>query len=249
MNERFISVSLRVYQDLRYLLDRLPLVPRETPTERAILRHHIRGKDPLILDVGANLGSSVAFYRRLFPNARVIAFEPDPETFRRLARRHGRAPNVTLLNCGVGAMPGQLALLRNTHSSTNSFLEVDENSRWVRETPGFHKIDPVEVDVVTLDGIADTLSLRYIDFVKCDTQGFEPEVLAGARQLLEEKRIGLLRLEVMCGKFYRKSVSLFDVETLLDPFGYRLISLGGLHFDKGGVLKYFDTYFAFDRTG
>ena len=91
MNERFISVSLRVYQDLRYLLDRLPLVPRETPTERAILRHHIKGKVPLILDVGANLGSSVAFYRRLFPNARVIAFEPDPETFRRLSQRHGSA--------------------------------------------------------------------------------------------------------------------------------------------------------------
>ena len=92
-------------------------------------------------------------------------------------------------------------------------------------------------------------SLDYIDFVKCDTQGFEPEVLNGARQLLEQKRIGLLRLEIMCGNFYRKSVSLFDIETILHPLGYRLISLGGLHFDKGGLLKYFDTYFAFDRTG
>ena len=80
--KRFISLLLRFYQDSRYLLDRLPLVPRETPSERLILREHIRGESPLILDVGANLGSSVAFYRRLFPNARVIAFEPDPETFR-----------------------------------------------------------------------------------------------------------------------------------------------------------------------
>ena len=189
------------------------------------------------------------FTGALFPNARVIAFEPDPETFRRLRRRHGRAPNVTLLNCGVGAMPGRLTLKRNTHSSTNSFLDVDEDSRWVRETPGFRKIDPVEVDVVTLDGIADSLSLDYVDFVKSDTQGFEPEVLTGARQLLEKKRIGLLRLEVMCGKFYRKSVSLFDIETILHPFGYRLMSLGGLHFDKGGGLKYFDTYFAVNQNG
>lgn len=249
MNERFISVSLRVYQDLRYVLDRLPLVPRETPTERAILRHHIKGDVPLILDVGANLGSSVAFYRRLFPNARVIAFEPDPETFRRLGQRHGSDPRVTLLNCGVGAMPGRLTLQRNTHSSTNSFLEVDEDSSWVRDTPGFRKVDAVEVDVVTLDSIADKHSLDYIDFVKCDTQGFEPEVLTGARRLLEQKRIGLLRLEIMCGDFYRKSVSLFDIETILHPLGYRLISLGGLHFDKGGLLKYFDTYFAVDRAG
>jgi FkbM family methyltransferase len=249
MNEGLISLLLRLYQDSRYLLDRLPLVPRETPSERLILRRHIERDNPLILDVGANLGSSVAFYRRLFPNARVIAFEPDPETFQRLRRRHGRAHNVTLLNCGVGALPGRLTLKRNTHSSTNSFLEVDESSSWVRETPGFRKINSVEVDVVTLDNIADSLSLDYIDFVKSDTQGFEPEVLAGARQLLEEKRIGLLRLEVMCGRFYRKSVSLFDIETILHPFGYRLLSLGGLHFDDGGVLKYFDTYFAVDRKG
>ena len=246
MNEGFISVLLRVYQDARYLLDRFPIAPRETPSERAILRHHISTENPLILDVGANLGSSVAFYRRLFPNARVIAFEPDPQTFRRLKRRHGNASNVTLLNCGVGATPGRLTLQRNTHSSTNSFLEIDENTSWVRGTPGFRKIDPVEVDMVTLDGIADTLSLDRIDFVKCDTQGFEPEVLNGARKLLEERRIGLLRLEILCGRFYRKSVSLFDIETILHPFGYRLISLAGLHFDEAGVLKYFDTYFALD---
>lgn len=244
MNEGFISILLRVYQDLRYAFDRLPIGLRETPNERTILRHHISGENPLILDIGANLGSSVAFYRRLFPSARVIAFEPDPETFRRLKRRHGDASGVTLLNCGVSAMPGRLTLQRNTHSSTNSFLEVDEESSWVRATPGFRKIDPVEVEVVTLDGIADTLALDYVDFVKCDTQGFEPEVLSGARKLLDEKRIGLLRLEILCGRFYRKSVSLFDIEAILHPFGYRLISLGGLHFDKAGVLKYFDTYFA-----
>ena len=249
MNEGFISLLLRLYQDSRYILDWLPLVPRETPSERTLLRAHIRGDNPLILDVGANLGSSVAFYRRLFPNARLIAFEPDPETFQRLRRRHGHAPNVTLLNCGVGAVPGRLTLQRNTHSSTNSFLQVDEDSSWVRETPGFRKIDSTDVDVVTLDGIANNLSLDYIDFVKSDTQGFEPEVLAGARRLLAEKRIGLLRLEIMCGKFYRKSVSLFDVESILNPFGYRLISFGGMHFDKGGVLKYFDTYFAVHRNG
>ena len=74
-------------------------------------------------------------------------------------------------------------------------------------------------------------------------------MLDGARRLLEQRRIGLLQLEIMCGNFYRKSVSLFDIETIYRSLGYRLISLGGLHFDKGGLLKYFDTYFAVDRAG
>jgi FkbM family methyltransferase len=246
MSERAISVLLRVYQDVRYLLDRTPFIPRETPSESTILRNRIKSDNPLIIDVGANLGASVAFYRRLFPKARIIAFEPDPKTFQRLKRRHARAHNVRLLNCGVGAMPGRLRLHRNTHSSTNSFLDVDETSTWVKQTPGFRKIDPIEVEVITLDDIAESETLDRVDFVKCDTQGFEPEVLTGAKRLLKEKRIGLLRLEVLCGRFYERSVSLFDIESILHPFGYRLISLGGLHFDNTGGLKYFDTYFALD---
>ena len=246
MTEGLISILLRIYQDSRYLFDRLPLAPRETPSERTILRHRIKRENPLIIDVGANLGSSVAFYRRLFPTARIIAFEPDPETFGRLKRRHGNDSNIALMNCGVGAMPGRLTLQRNTHSSTNSFLEVDQGSAWVRGTPGFRTLEPVEVEVVTLDETAHRLSLQRIDFVKCDTQGFEPEVLTGAKKLLEDKRIDLLRLEVMCGRFYRQTVSLFEIESILHPFGYRLMSLGGLHRDESGELKYFDAYFACD---
>ena len=78
----------------------------------------------------------------------------------------------------------------------------------MRATPGFRKIEPVEVDVVTLDGIADTLSLDYVDLVKCDTQGFEPEVLSGARKLLGENRIGLLRLEILREGSIKVSVAL-----------------------------------------
>ena len=92
MNGGFISILLRVYQDLRYAFDRLPIGLRETPNERTILRHHISGENPLILDIGANLGSSVAFYRRLFPSARVIAFEPDRETFRASQAETRRCP-------------------------------------------------------------------------------------------------------------------------------------------------------------
>ena len=36
---------------------------------------------PLILDIGSNIGISVLHYKRLFPKARIIAFEPDPDFF------------------------------------------------------------------------------------------------------------------------------------------------------------------------
>lgn len=39
------------------------------------------GESPLIIDVGSNIGVSVLFFKWLCPEARIIAFEPDSETF------------------------------------------------------------------------------------------------------------------------------------------------------------------------
>ena len=41
---------------------------------------------PRILDCGANIGAAVLFFKAFRPDARVIAFEPDPTTFARLAQ-------------------------------------------------------------------------------------------------------------------------------------------------------------------
>lgn len=40
---------------------------------------------PLIVDVGSNIGLSIIFFKRQFPNSRIIAFEPDPYAFQALA--------------------------------------------------------------------------------------------------------------------------------------------------------------------
>jgi FkbM family methyltransferase len=37
--------------------------------------------DPFIIDCGSNLGLSVMFFARLFPTARILAFEPDPQAY------------------------------------------------------------------------------------------------------------------------------------------------------------------------
>jgi FkbM family methyltransferase len=40
---------------------------------------------PLIIDCGANIGLSTIYFKREYPNARIIAFEPDPKIFETLS--------------------------------------------------------------------------------------------------------------------------------------------------------------------
>ena len=60
-------------------------------------------EQPLIVDVGSNIGLSILFFKRLFPAAAIIGFEPDPAAFRLLRRNvdENRLRDVTLLNVAV----------------------------------------------------------------------------------------------------------------------------------------------------
>lgn len=45
------------------------------------LEFRTNSANPVILDCGANVGVSVIYFKRLYPQARIIAFEPDPKVY------------------------------------------------------------------------------------------------------------------------------------------------------------------------
>ena len=56
----------------------------------------------LIIDCGANVGYSSAYFLSRFPNSRIVAVEPDPENFEMLSRNlapYGR--RVNLVHAGI----------------------------------------------------------------------------------------------------------------------------------------------------
>lgn len=53
--------------------------------DRDIYRFHTDAKSPVIIDCGANIGLSVIYFKRLYPNAIIEAFEPDPSIYQTLS--------------------------------------------------------------------------------------------------------------------------------------------------------------------
>ncbi|MGZ3272722.1 MAG: FkbM family methyltransferase [Caulobacteraceae bacterium] len=237
------SALLRVYQDFKWGLERLPASVTTPPSESAVLKHHLKVDSPVIFDVGANLGASVAFYRALYPKSRIYALEPDPDTFAKLKRRHGARANVTLINVGAGDKTERRLLYKNAVSATNSVFELDPESEWLQRTPGMSTLPPADIDLVRLDDLADEQGVTHVDFVKCDTQGFEPEVIKGAHRLLSEKRIGLIKLEVLPGRFYTRTVSLFELQSAMASYGYELVTFGSIVYEADATLRYLDAFF------
>ncbi len=137
----------------------------------------------VVLDVGANIGLYSLMMARRNPSARVISLEPNPQAFERLAH-HVRAnltTNITPLNIAAGRCPGELDLyVAETGDTGKSSLQAR------------HGLDvSTTVDVVPIDDLVKTLAVKAVDLIKIDVEGFEPEVLLGARSTIEKFRPAL----------------------------------------------------------
>ena len=53
---------------------------------REIYRFDAATPSPLIIDCGANIGLSILYFKKIFPAAQVIGFEPDPHNFNLLQK-------------------------------------------------------------------------------------------------------------------------------------------------------------------
>lgn len=70
-----------------------------------------QGKTPLIVDCGANIGLSTLWFAERFPNARIIAIEPDADNFSLLERNTDGLPNLIALRGGVWNVHSELIVL------------------------------------------------------------------------------------------------------------------------------------------
>tara|TARA_B100000029_G_scaffold164047_1_gene160129 strand:- start:255 stop:1088 length:834 start_codon:yes stop_codon:yes gene_type:complete len=131
-----------------------------------------------VLDVGANIGYYTALAaRRVGPNGRVIALEPDPESYEFLQQTiaANEVGNVDSFQCAAAERKDSMTLyISHDNRGDNRLYEPDP--RWPKVTVPARPAD----DVLKEAGI-DT-----IDFIKIDVQGFEASVIAGLKTTLDQ---------------------------------------------------------------
>lgn len=124
---------------------------------------------PVILDCGANIGLSVLYFKSLYPQARILAFEADPQVFRVLQENvHGNGyPDVELINKAVWTNDTTVSF--STRGGDAGRIDVGGDDRLV------------SVPAVRLAKYLETMT---IDFLKIDIEGAETEVLRDCAPLL-----------------------------------------------------------------
>ena len=129
--------------------------------------------EPFIIDCGGHIGLAVLYFKSLYPRARILSFEPNPETFA-LLRKNIAQNNLR----GVEAM--NMALTRD--GQKDAILYVGENflqawdstdtiepNLWVN----MHEYRAIPVRSTRLSSYIN----RRVDFLKLDIEGAEVAVL------------------------------------------------------------------------
>lgn len=159
------------------------------PDESQFLRSLLKPGDTFV-DVGTNFGWYACLAGALVgPAGRVLAFEPLgvlAADARACADRNGLSGWVDVFGTALGDSTGELAIhtfagLPIGHASASDLGRADAVAHLCPIAP--------------LDTILARERVENVDAVKCDVEGYELQVLAGATRLLGSKRAPIVQFE------------------------------------------------------
>ena len=169
-------------------------------------------KRPFIIDCGANTGDSIVYFKSLYKNSRILAFEPDDITVKVL-RQNLQANNlrdVRVETKAVSDASGTTKFYRSAQHPGDAVMSLFEERA--------HK-ETTDVSVVRL---SDYLH-QSVDFLKIDTEGSEGKII---KDLDENRKLKLVKKMVIeyhhhvGGKSNRLSDLLWRLEK--NGFDYQL---------------------------
>lgn len=191
----------------------------------------------LCFDIGANVGQTTQKFKQYFPNSTVHAFEPIRETCQILIRNTSSLAGVTVHQLAMGASSGEKKVHLRKYSQLNSLTEeaniIAEGEGGVGET----------IQINSVDNFIKKNRISKIDILKSDTEGYELQVLQGARQALTHQVIDIVYIEVGFSRTDKQHVHWVDVVNFLEGFDYSFCGLFESQYDNEMKIHYANALF------
>jgi len=126
-------------------------------------------ESPVIIDCGSNIGLSIFYFKKLYPNSKIIGIEADPLIFDILSKNTSKfnSKQITLLNRAISNHSGE-------------FLDfMQEGADGGRSVELMPNLSTIKVETIKLDDII----TGPIDMLKIDIEGSETTALLNCTKL------------------------------------------------------------------
>jgi FkbM family methyltransferase len=194
-----------------------------------------------IFEVGAADGRDCNQYLELFPQAKLFAFEPVPDSFAKVAESCGNSSRLKAFNVALSNVPGKADFHLSNWSDASSLLKPQATGSTADKYTASNKSIQVAVD--TIDSVCERENVSHINLLKMDAQGAELKILEGAMRMLDKGGIDVIYTEILFVEFYKGSGRFDQVMSLLVDKGFRLHNLYHLAHNQHGQLAHCDAIF------
>jgi FkbM family methyltransferase len=221
---------------------------------RAMTPHDVKQllqkENPLVLEIGANVGGDTAGFLQEFADIRIFCFEPDPRCIAAFKQQIHDSRCVLIeaavsdrsgsavLSMSSGAPPVVPQILRKFrvtkkiysvlasyfHTSQgdwNASSSIVEARSHPKDVPWLIFNKQIEVPTISLDEWTQQQGIGEIDFVWADVQGAEKKVIEGAVDTL--KRIRFFYTEYGATSSYPEALTRRETIDLITNHGFELV--------------------------
>jgi FkbM family methyltransferase len=204
---------------LERAVDRVPFLEKEL-----FLLHRLVRAGDVCLDIGAAGGAHLlVMARRVGDNGRVLGVEPRPASLRALRRIVHLMGVGDRVHLAAVAVADQVGARRLRVPVVPTRAHFNGSTRHPAVAAAFAGLPSREIEVptTTLDELIATEGLERVDVLKCDVEGAELLVLAGATHVLERFR-PIVILEADDEHQRRFDATAQDVLDAVTAYGYRV---------------------------
>ncbi len=160
---------------------RLRLLSSDVPTYKQVFLDQeydfLVETDPkVIIDAGANIGLASLYFADKYPEAKIIAVEPEQNNFELLTENVAPYPNIIPVQAALWHRNEEINLVDPGLGKWGFMTETKESSENLAENLAAHPCHTVTA--MTVDRIMQDHDLSRIDVLKVDIEGAEREVFS-----------------------------------------------------------------------
>ncbi len=175
-----------------------------------------RTKVPLIIDCGAHIGITILYFKQKYPQARIIGFEANPDTFKLLKQNiaQNHVSGVELVQAAVSKQESMISFYvgKGDGSALTQWGDAGVQNKWNTSDA----YTTITVPTVRLSSYIE----HPVDFLKLNIEGMEGIVLKDIESKLH--LVKELRIEYH-GSSTNPANKLEEVLTLLEGHGFRYV--------------------------
>lgn len=141
----------------------------DAPTFHQIFAHREYGlkmldiKPKTIIDAGANIGLFSVFIKNKFPDAKIVAIEPDKDNYQMVLKNTEKYDDISVINCGLWNKSTMLKVY-DKYNSGKWGMVVEETS---------DTSDPQAVWSISIGDIIEKYGFTSVDLLKIDIETAE----------------------------------------------------------------------------